>query len=175
MIYLFYFLIAYACLILVFSYDFNAGNADYLIVPGSGLNDNRETFTMIGRIDRAVIYLNRYPDCKVIVSGGITDSNSVSEASVMACLLDERHIRRERIIQEDRSKNTKENMLYSRQLVPEGCKAVVCSSNYHILRCKLNALKIGWKINSIFCHTMSAVLLLHLPIEEILIIKDLIT
>ncbi|MBQ9424346.1 MAG: YdcF family protein [Erysipelotrichaceae bacterium] len=174
MIYLFYVLIVYACIIMVFSYDFRAGNADYLIIPGSGLKDNRENFTMVSRVDRALIYLNRYPDCKVIVSGGITDHNTVSEASIMAKLLDDRHIRKDRIILEDRSKNTKENILYSKKLIPEGRKTVICSNNYHILRCKINALKCGMKVNSIFCRSSYPDLLIHLPIEEVLIIKDLI-
>ena len=175
MIYLLYFMIAYACIILIFSYDLDAKDADYLIVMGSGLKDDRETFTMVNRIDRALIYLNRYPKCRVIVSGGFTDDNTVSEASVMRSLLLERHIQVSRIIMEERSKHTRENLLYSKQLIEEGKKIAVCSNDYHILRCRINAGKCGMKVSGIFCRSMGMDLIFHLIIEEILIIKDLIT
>ena len=174
MIYLLYFLITYACIIMIFSYDFNAGNADYLIVLGSGLKDGRENFTMVNGIDRALIYLNRYPDCKVIVSGGLTHGNTVSEASVMKTMLCDRNISKNRILMEERSMNTRENLLYSKKLIEEGKKVVICSNDYHILRCKINALKCGMKVSSIFCRSMWIDLLYHLFLEEILIIKSLI-
>ena len=173
--YIVYAVLIYAFIIILFSYDLFSDDADYLIVLGSGLKDDRETFTMIQRIDRATLYLDRHPDCKVIVSGGITDHNTVSEASVMADLLYDRKISKNRIILEDRSKNTKENLLYSRNLIPEGKKIVICSNDYHILRSKLIALKNGMKVNSIFCQSNLFELLIHIPIEEVLILKDLIS
>ena len=175
MIYVLYAILFYAFIIILFSYDPFSPDADYLIVLGSGLNHDRETFTMIRRIDRAYLYLDRNPDCKVIVSGGISDHNTISEASVMAELLNDRKISKNRIIIEDRSKNTKENLLYCRKLIEEGKKVVICTNDYHILRSKLNAMKCGMRVNSIFCQSNLFELLIHIPIEEVLILKDLIS
>ncbi len=172
--YLLYVIIAFACLIILFSYDFGASDGDYLILLGGGLSDDRETLTMTGRVDRAARYLRKYPDCKVIVSGGITGNNTVSETKVMRDLLLEYHIQDARIIPEDKSQNTKENILFSRKLIEDGAKTVICSSDYHILRAKLIALKQCFKVNSISSRSASFQLIWHLPLEMILIIRDLI-
>ena len=109
-----------------------------------------------------------------MVSGGITGNNTVSEAEVMKRLLMERHIREEMIIMEDRSVNTKENMRYSKDLINTAGKIIVCSSDYHVLRAKLLASGYGYKCGSIFSQSTLTELLVHLPLEEIFIIKDLI-
>ena len=174
MVYIFYFLVVYAVVIMAFSYDFNGKGAAYLIVLGSKLNDNRETFTMVTRADRAALYLQKNPECMAIVSGGVTKGNSISEASVLRMLLLERGIRPERIIVEDKALNTFENFKYSKKLLDPEKKITICTSDYHILRSKLMAAKNGLKVNSIFAHSTVFDLLIHLPIEEIFIIKNMI-
>lgn len=174
MIYVFYFIVIYALIIMAARYDFKANGGDYLIVLGSGLNDNRENFTMINRVNRAARYLDKNPDCKVIVSGGITHNNTVSEASVMRMLLIERNVDPDQIIMEDKSTNTMENMKFSKQFIGKDKKVVVCSSDYHICRAKLLAHKYGYKVHDIFAPSMIVELIYHLPYEEFLIIRDLI-
>ena len=159
---------------MVMSYDFNSKNADYLIVLGSKLKDNRETFTLISRIDRAALYLKKNPECKVIVSGGVTDGNTISEASMMYSLLLERNIRPERIIMEEKALNTYENFMYSKQYLDTSKKIVICTSDYHILRSKLLANKNGYGVHSIFAKSTAIDLIIHLPLEEYFIIKNMI-
>ena len=168
-----YILIGYALVIMIMSYDFSSGDADYLIVLGPGLKDNRETFTMVNRVDRAALYLKKNRECVAIVSGGITDNNTVSEAYVMRNLLIERGIYTDRIIMEDKAQDTFENMKYSKQLIETDKKIVVCTSDYHILRSKILALKNGYRVHSIFCRTRGPELIIHLLLEEVLIIRDL--
>ena len=85
--YILLFILAYALLILIFGISLYNQKADYLILLGSGLYHNKPTLTMIKRINRAVMYLLNNTECKVIVSGGYTDNNKVSEAQVMKQLL----------------------------------------------------------------------------------------
>lgn len=167
-------IVVYALTILIGAISVNVQGADYLILLGSGLKNDREGFTMIRRVNRAALYLLRNPECRVVVSGGITGNNTVSEAEVMKRLLMERHIREEMIILEDRSVNTKENMRYSKDLINTAGKIIVCSSDYHVLRAKLLASGYGYKCGSIFSQSTLTELLVHLPLEEIFIIKDLI-
>ena len=167
-------IVIYAAIIMIMSYDFNASDADYLIVFGSGLDNDRETFTMVNRVDRAALYYKRNRNCKIIVSGGVTGNNSVSEASVMRRLLIERNVPVEMITMEENSINTKQNVANCIKLVDKDSKIVVCSNDYHILRIKLLFLKHGYKVHSIFCRSMPVELFVHLPLEEIFIIKNLI-
>ena len=174
MVYVFYFILIYALIIMAARYDFKADGADYLIVLGCRLNDDRESFTMINRVNRAARYLDKNPECKVIVSGGIAGNNTVSEASVMRMLLLERNVDVDQIIMEDKSTNTMEKMKFSKQFIDTDKKIVVCSSDYHICRAKLLAHKYGYKVNDIFAPSMIVELLIHLPLEEYFIIRDLI-
>ena len=161
-------------LILIFALSFNTKGAKYLILLGSGLHHDQETFVMLRRVNRAALYLSQNPDCKVVVSGGITGNSTVSEASVMKKMLKDRHIEEDRIIVEDKSQNTRENMLFSKELIDTNESIVVCSSDYHVFRAKLLAIKYGYSCRSIFCQSTFLELLVHLPVELFCIVKDLI-
>lgn len=167
-------LFLYLILILIFAISFNVNGAQYLILLGSGLKDNKETFVMIRRVSRALLYLNQNPECRVIVSGGVTGNSKVSEASVMKRLLMERNISEDRIIVEDKSTDTKENMLFSKEKLNPEADIVVCSSDYHVFRAKLLAIKYGYKCKSIFSQSTIFELIKHLPIEAVLIIRDML-
>ncbi len=166
--------IIYAIIILLEAYDIDHDGADYLIVLGRKLNRNEPTDTLISRIDRSVSYLENNPDCKVIVSGGITEGNTLSEAEIMEKVLIKKGIDPLRIIKEDQALDTYENFYYSRKLMEEGKKACFCSSDYHILRSRLMALKNGLIVSSICSRTSLKEKLIHLPLEEYFIISNLI-
>ena len=166
-------IVSYAIIIMIMSYDFNSKNADYLLVLGSKLIDNSETDTLISRIERAASYLEKYPRCKVIVSGGITEGNSVSEASIMYSLLVERNIEPERIIMEDKALNTYENFAFSIHFMDISRKIVICTSDYHVLRSKMLARINGYSVNSIYARSELGDLVFHLLKEEYLIIMNM--
>ena len=164
----------YLLTILLCCISFNVNKADYLILLGAGLRNNKESLTMITRVNRAVLYLNQNQDCKVVVSGGVIPDNTISEAEVMKRLLIERHISEDRILVEDKAVNTRENMLFSKEFIDLNSKIVVCSSDYHVFRAKLLAQKYGYKCKSIFSQSNIFELLIHLPIEGVVIIRDLL-
>ncbi|MBQ2510308.1 MAG: YdcF family protein [Erysipelotrichaceae bacterium] len=165
-------LIIYGTAIILFSVFSYASEADYLIVLGCGLNRDKETQVMIDRTDRAVTYLKMFPACKVILSGGITSNNTVSEASVMKRILLEKGIDEDRILLEEESKDTPENMMYSGKLLDHRKKIVICSSDYHVLRAVLLGLKYGYFCHHISCRSSLKELLRHIPMEEACIILN---
>ena len=167
-----YIILIFALVIMAARYDFDADNADYLIVLGSSMNNDIETFTLINRVNRAERYLKKNPDCLVIVSGGITGNNTISEAFKMQEMLIDRHIERDRIILEDKAQNTPENMKFSKELLDVNKKITVCSSDYHIFRARLLARRYGYRVHAIFAPSMFTDLLIHLPLEEYFTIKN---
>ena len=72
-----------------------------------------------------------------IVSGGKGSNEPVSEASVMAQELENLGIESERIIQEDQSTDTQENMEYSARMIEElglSREVAVVTDDYHEFR-----------------------------------------
>ena len=110
--------------------------ADYLLVLGYQLENNQMTETLKLRLDEAKDYIEANPNTKVILCGGITRNNTISEANVMKQYLVNEGIDVSRLILEDESTDTIENIKNAKNLIEGGDKIVVISSNYHIYRAK---------------------------------------
>ncbi len=90
------------------------------------------------RLQKTLDILEACPDALCIVSGGKGNDEPMSEASAMKNWLVERGIDASRIIEEDRARNTLQNISYSRELIGKhglGDYSVACvSSDYHVPR-----------------------------------------
>ena len=129
-------------------------NFDYIIIHGCGLiNGEKMTKLLSNRVDKAIEIYNK---CKVkptiIPSGGQGEDEKLSEAQAMKNYLLENGIPDDSIILEDRSTTTKENLLFSKEIIDsrEGKKkTALVSSNYHIYRCLKYARELGFKCTGI--------------------------
>ena len=81
----------------------------------------------------------------IVVSGGKGDDETVSEAAAMRNYLIKKGVCEDRILKEDQSRSTRENLLYSSQLIDTGSgkKTAIITSNYHLYRCLLTAKELG--------------------------------
>ena len=119
---------------------------DYLIVAGAQVIDDRPSIVLKYRLDTAVEYLNKHPETMCIVSGGKGSNESRSEADVMADYLIENGISKDRIIREDRSTTTAENMIFSAKLYDaENSSTAIITNNFHLYRALYLAKKHGIK------------------------------
>jgi uncharacterized SAM-binding protein YcdF (DUF218 family) len=117
--------------------------ADYVIVLGCQVVGEYASVPLLSRGYTAVRYLNRNPDAKVIVSGGKGSGENISEAEALRRLLLENKIEKERILMEDKSRNTMENFIFSNGLYNVSDKKIaIVTSDYHIYR----ALSIARKL-----------------------------
>jgi len=112
---------------------------DVAIVLGAGIRPNEEaTRTLARRLDKAITYHHYNPTALIIVSGGIGNNHTVSEAEVMARYLKAGGIPPEQIIQEGSSHSTYQNMQLSNailtEIFPEGFTPVVITNDFHIYR-----------------------------------------
>ena len=124
-----------------FSARADAG-ADYCIVLGAQWKNDRPSYVLQQRLDAAVIYLQQNPDTYVIVSGGQGSNEVISEAEGMAAYLENAGIDAERIIQENQSTSTNENLVFSSEYLDKAeDRVVLVTNNYHMFR----ALKIARK------------------------------
>ena len=124
---------------------------DFLIVLGCALKkDGTPTPLLQGRLDRAIDFYNKQKErtgkeLVFITSGGQGADEVIPESSAMKRYLIEHGIPEERIIEENQSTSTYENMLYSKnkiwQLDPEG-KIAFSTTNYHVFRSGLFARRV---------------------------------
>ena len=119
---------------------------DYILVLGSQVTDSGPAPITKLRLDTAYDYLSENGDTKVIVSGGMAESESRSEGEVMKDYLVGRGIAPERILTEEESRNTTENIrLSSHYFDKEEDTIGIVTNNFHLFRAKAIAKKQGIK------------------------------
>jgi uncharacterized SAM-binding protein YcdF (DUF218 family) len=118
---------------------------DYIIVLGAQVRNDGPSRVLRYRLEAAFDYLKNNPDTLCIVSGGQGSNEIMSEAEAMKKYLTESGINEKRIIMEDKSTDTNENIRFSRKLLPEGARVGIVTSNFHLYRavflCKKNGLE----------------------------------
>jgi len=128
--------------------EFNADakeGADFCIVLGAQWKSNGPSEVLRRRLDKAVAYLAANPDTKVIVSGGQGPNEAITEASGMREYLINAGIAGERISMEDKSSNTYENLVFSRELLDsQNDRVVIVTNNFHVYRTLKIAKKQGY-------------------------------
>lgn len=120
--------------------------ADYVIVLGAQMKENGPSKALQYRLDEAIRYLNENPASKVIVSGGQGPDEHISEAQGMYDYLISRGIAGERIVREDSSVNTAQNLIFSAEyLDKEKDSVAVVTNNFHVFRAVKIAEKTGYR------------------------------
>ena len=121
---------------------------DFMIVLGCGLrNDGTPTPLLKGRIDNALAFAKRQKEhtgkeLSYVCSGGQGEDEIVSESEAIKRYLMEQGIPEDRIIKEEQSTSTYENMLFSKEKIMERnpqAKVAFSTTNYHVFRSGLFA------------------------------------
>lgn len=108
---------------------------DYLLVLGAQVRENGPSALLASRLDTAAAYLSANENTVCIVSGGKGANEPTPEADVMYDYLVAHGIKESRILRENRSKNTAENIRFSKELLPETYGSVgVVTNDFHVLR-----------------------------------------
>lgn len=117
-----------------------------VIVLGCQVKGDRPSRMLLTRVEAAAGWMKKHPDCLCIVSGGKGEDEEISEAECMRRLLTERGIAGERILLEDRSVSTRENLLFSSRILKDkglALKAAIVTSEFHSCRAHLIARSLG--------------------------------
>ena len=139
-------------LVMVGAHDVIRGNPQVMIVLGCRVMPGGEPSILLqDRLDTALDYLDDHPDMTVVVSGGQGSNEPTSEAACMADYLEEHGVDSDQILLEDQSSNTKENLIYSRELLEEHGivvlrdEVLVVSNGFHLTRAQMLAERYGYK------------------------------
>lgn len=127
-----------------------------VIVLGCRVYGERPSMILTQRLDAAYYYLSKNENSVCIVSGGKGKGEDISEALCMYRYLSAKGISDDRIILEDKSTSTKENLAFSQEIIADNnlCKDVaIATSEFHEKRASMAAEEVGLNASSISAHT----------------------
>lgn len=142
--------------------------ADYLIVLGAHVNGKVPSKALMSRIMAAHAYLKENPSTKAVLTGGQGSGEEITEAVCMKEELVKLGIEEDRLLIEDRSTTTEENILFGKNIIKDdrtddkvpceidnktdnhdqsikSISVVVVTNDFHALRGVQIAKKAGFK------------------------------
>ena len=129
------------------SYDHIQGDPRAMVVLGCQVfPDGHPSLMLRGRINAAYDYLTAHPDVLCVASGGQNGSEPISEAQCIRDTLVSMGIAPERILLEDQSASTEENLAFSAALLRKkglSTDVAIASDNFHQLRAAIWAERSG--------------------------------
>ena len=132
---------------------------DYVIILGARVKGEKPAKSLMERIKAATKYLKKNPEVKVIATGGKGKNEGIAEGVAIKRELLKNGISEDRIILEDKSKNTVENFRFSLEKIRNSengknknsenngnrkIKVLIVTNDYHIFRSKNIARKVGF-------------------------------
>jgi uncharacterized SAM-binding protein YcdF (DUF218 family) len=120
-----------------------------IVVLGAGAPNGVPSPTLLARLELALAQAARYPAAPVVVSGGLGFGHHPSEARVMGDYLRAHGLAADRIVQEERSTSTDENLRFSRPLlashgVSADAPVRLVTSDFHTVRARWIARHAGY-------------------------------
>ena len=122
-------------------------NLEYVIVLGAGLRGKVPKNPLKTRISKAAEYAKANPDTKIIASGGQGEDEEISEAECIRQWLTQQYdIDNDRIILEESSTDTEENLKYCLEIIKDPNTPVgIISNGFHEYRAMMIADHTGYK------------------------------
>lgn len=123
------------------------GPVDALVVLGCGVRGDRVSVGLARRLDKAVGCYRANPDVLLVVSGGQGPQETITEAEAMRRYLVAAGVPNAQIVKEEQATSTLENLQFAdailREHFPNGCRAALVTSSFHVFRAERVARKLG--------------------------------
>lgn len=108
---------------------------EYIIILGAGVSGEQPSRVLNERIKTAANYLEENPTTIVILSGGQGEGENISEAEAMRRALLNLGIDESRMMLENQSVNTQQNIEFSfRMMDNQDARVGIVTSNFHVFR-----------------------------------------
>ncbi len=122
---------------------------DALVILGAALKGQEVSRTLDQRLRQSAGILRQHPGLRAVVSGGLCPGGARTEAAAMAERLEHLGIARDRIILEDQSQSTVENLTHCLPLLTQILgraprMVAIVTSDYHVYRALLMARRLGY-------------------------------
>ncbi len=141
------FIVVMSAIMLISASNKSESNADAIIVLGCASRYDRPSLTLKNRLDAAIVYMNNNPNTIAVLSGGVDEGASRSEAAIMQDYMLSQGIAESRLIKEARATSTETNFIFSMELINKKlgarCNIVFTTTRFHVFRSGLTAKKLG--------------------------------
>ena len=119
--------------------DGRAEAAQCVVILGAGVNGTTPSLMLSSRLQAALDFIADKPDIPIICSGGQGPGEDISEARAMYDALTDRGIDPARLILEEQSANTRQNLQNSLALLPDDYHKTVAivTNDFHMGRVRL--------------------------------------
>jgi uncharacterized SAM-binding protein YcdF (DUF218 family) len=146
--------------------------AEYIIILGARVKGTTPSLSLQYRIDAAATYLNQNPQAIALASGGQGPGEEITEAEAIKKGLMNQGIDESRIIVENQSTSTIENIKFSKKLIPNDLeKGLLVSNDFHLFRAKMIAKDYGLKLEGLPARTPTVALVKSYTREYLAITK----
>ena len=105
--------------------------------------DGRPSAALAARLDTAYDFLQTHPEATAILCGGQGSNEPCPEAEAMYDYLTARGMNADRLLLEDESNNTIQNIENARALIGDGHRTAVVTSDYHLARARVLMVRGG--------------------------------
>ncbi len=146
------------------------------VVLGCKVKGTEPSLMLKRRLEEAYGYLEENPEVMCIVSGGKGEGEDISEAEAMKNYLTEKGIDESRILMEDRSTDTHQNISYSQEILLEMDMAeevVIITDGFHQYRASLIAEELGLESYSISCRTRTELIPTYWLRELLALVREI--
>lgn len=141
----------------IFTVDYQAPPKDTtVIVLGARVYEDHVSLSLKNRLDTAYQYLVENSGAKCIVTGGQGGDEPRTEASAAMEYLEDKGISSGRILLEDKSTTTLENLRFSKEILAQNkmeATVVVVTQGFHQFRASSMARDEGYRVYSLKCKT----------------------
>lgn len=170
---------------------------NYVVVLGAKVNGREISNSLKKRLDKALKYAENNPNTVLVLSGGQGPGEDISEAQAMYEYLEFNGVPKEQLIMESRSTNTRENIVFSKEVIDqqeewkrrlarenlqesylerestEDIKIAILTNGFHVFRAREIAKKQGIENVYMVAAPSDSVLLVHYWVREgFAVLKD---
>ena len=152
--------------------------AQTVVVLGCKVYGTKPSRYLKNRCKKAAEYLEKNPDAVAVLSGGQGYDEDISEAQCMENVLTKLGIDKSRLIKEEKSTSTGENIAFSKAVIEEkglSKSVLVVTNEFHEYRAKLICDKNGLDFHSSCSHSSFYTFLTYHTREMAALLKELVT
>lgn len=122
---------------------------DYVVILGCRIDGREPGRCLASRIDTAAEFLKKHPMTMAVCAGGQGSDEEISEAEAISLALQRRGIPPRRILKEDQSRSTYENLFNTKRLLDDrtqgrSYRIALVTNDFHIYRSRRLAEYVGF-------------------------------
>lgn len=154
-------------------------DVDYLVVLGSGLWGDVLSPTLLGRMNKSLEFIENNPNTKIVVCGGQGKGENMPESEAMRDYLVLNGVDESKIIQEDKSTSTLENLKFAKNILEKldgkkNHKIMIVTNEFHLFRSKFIAKRLGFTPYGMPSKTITSIAPKYFIREYFAVIKSFI-